>query len=103
MQKIDKDTKNILLGITIGGILGIGAASFMLASKKHAKEDKTSSDTLGKIVSQFGEVLSDHQIKKPSFVKGLEKELHKHENTIGDVLDIVSSGLHLWNTIKKGK
>jgi len=102
MQKIDKETKNILIGTAIGGILGVCTASIFLASRNQAKERAPSMDTLSKIITHFGEVLSDQDIKKTSIVKGIEKKINKHENTIDDVLNIISSGLHLWNRIKKG-
>lgn len=102
MEKIDKDSKNILIGAAVGGIIGLCVGSVLFGSKREAKKEKTSLGNLGNLVDQIGEVLSSHDVKEPPFVKKIEKEVHRHENTIVDVLDMVSSGLHLWERIKKG-
>ena len=101
MEKIDKDTRNILIGALIGGVIGVCGAS-LLESIKHKKQGKSSTlSSVGKVVVHLGELLNDEDVKHTPGVKNLEKVVRDHETTIADVLDIIASGVHLWDQIKR--
>lgn len=102
MEKIDDDTKNILIGALIGGVLGVCTASLFLGSKNQEKESESALSALGKVVVHIGEMLHSQDVKQTPFLKDVEKKVHKHENTISHVLEMISSGIHLWEKIKKG-
>lgn len=87
-KDIDKETKNFLIGSAIGGAVGLGLALYFLSSGKKA-------NSMEHIASHLGEMLNCKELKR------VEKKVHTHEETIDDVLNIISAGIHLWGKIKK--
>jgi len=95
MKKPDPDSK-VVVGALIGGIVGIGAIAVFLALRKK----ETSLDHLGKVISNMGEILDSHRIDEPAPVKNLGKKLHRNEDTVGEVVDWIATGLSLWKKFK---
>ena len=100
MEKIDDETKKILLGVLIGGVLGVCAASIYCKSKHQGKGGKSSISALGRVAVHVGELLTGEEVKRAPFIKDVEKRVHEHEDTIASVLDLISSGIHLWEKFK---
>jgi gas vesicle protein len=101
MSSLDKDTKKFLAGALLGGVLGICLSSMHSASKKGSKHNKTL-DALGKAVIHMGEILKSKETADSPIIHNFGKSIHEHEETITDVLEIVSSGLNLWQKFRKG-
>ena len=95
MKKPDPDAK-IVVGALIGGIVGIGAIAVFLALRK--KESPL--DHLGKVISNVGDILESHHIDEPAPVKNFGKKLHQNENSVGEVVDWIASGINLWKKFK---
>jgi len=104
MVKLDEDSKDILLGTLIVGVLGICAAALYFSTREKGRETeaKTSLSSMGRIIMQVGELLSSPDVSHAPFVKDVEKKMHKHESAISDVLELISVGVHLWEKIRKG-
>jgi len=101
MSNLDKDTKKFLTGALLGGVLGICLASMHSASKKASKRNSTL-DAIGKVVIHAGEILKSRETADSPIVHNIGKSIHNQEETISDVLEIVSSGIHLWQKFRKG-
>jgi hypothetical protein len=95
MKKSDPDSK-MVVGILIGGIVGIGALAVFLAKRKK----ETSFGSIGKVIRHVEEILENHQVEKPAPVKAFEKKIHHHDNTVGEVVDWVATGISLWKKFK---
>lgn len=96
MANQDKDSK-LFVGLLVGGAVGIGALAIFLATRK----DKAPLNTIGEAILKVGEILDSHHIEEPASMKLMDKKIHRHENTIGEVVDWLATGLHLWNKYKK--
>ncbi len=83
-------------------LLGICVVAVYMAAKKPTPPEKSSTSSLGKIVTHLGELLTTDNVDRTPFTHDMEKKVHQHEDTISTVLDLISSGLHLWDKFKKG-
>ncbi len=95
MSQPDQDSK-LFVGLLIGGAVGLGALTLFLATRKN----KAPLNTIGEAILRMGEILDEHNIEEPAPVKRMEKKIHRHENSIGDVVEWVATGLHLWKKFK---
>ncbi len=95
MSNQDKDSK-LFTGLLIGGAVGLGALVFFLATRK----EKAPMNAIGEAILRVGEILEDHNIDEPETVRRFEKKVHSHENTIGDVVNWVATGIQLWKKFK---
>jgi hypothetical protein len=91
----DPDSK-IVVGALIGGLVGVGAIAIYLAVRKK----DTSLDHIGKVISNVGEILNNNQVEEPAPIKEFGKKLHHHENTVGEVVDWIATGISLWKKFK---
>jgi gas vesicle protein len=96
MSNLDKDSK-LFMGIVIGGVVGIGALTIFLATRR-GKESPLNS--IGEAIVHIGEIFEKHDIEEPAPMRKIEKKILKHENTISEVLDWVATGIDLWKKIK---
>ncbi len=96
MTKPEKETQ-ILTWTLIGGIVGVGALTLFLAMRR---EKEAPLNTIGETIAQIGEILQSNQIEEPGPVKNFEKKLRKNENTLGEVVDWIATGIHLWKRFK---
>jgi hypothetical protein len=95
MEKSDPDSK-IVTGALIGGLVGIGLIAVYLTTRKK----ETSLDHIGQVISNVGEILDSHRVDEPSPVKDFGKKLHKNEDTVGEVIDWIATGICLWKKFK---
>jgi hypothetical protein len=86
----------VVSGALIGGIVGIGVIALFLVLRKK----ETSLDHIGKVISNVGEILDSHHVEEPAPIKDFEKKLHHHENTVGEVVDWLATGISLWKKFK---
>jgi hypothetical protein len=89
MLNPDEDTKKILLGVLIGGILGGGA--FYLLHKR----DKPVLNRISDTISHVGDILEECQTGTKDASKNVD-------NILTNAIDLASTGIHLWKKIKKG-
>ena len=101
MSSLDKDTKKFLAGALLGGVIGICLSSMHSDSKKATKRNKTL-DAIGKAAVHVGEILKSRDTAESPMIHNIGKTIHNHEETISDVLEIVTSGIHLWQKFTKG-
>ncbi len=95
MSNQDKDS-HLFVGLMIGGIVGVGALTLFLATRK----GKEPLNRIGEVIVRIGEILGDHGIEEPSALKQMEKKIHSHENCIANVVDWVATGINLWKKFK---
>jgi gas vesicle protein len=100
MGNLDKNSKTFLTGALIGGVLGVCAVSIYSASKKGGKH-KSHMNVLGKAVAEMGDILSSKKTAKMPVIHTIGKKIHKHEDSISDAIDLISSGIHLWEKFRK--
>lgn len=91
----NSDSK-VVTGAVIGGILGIGAIAVFLVLRKK----ETSLDSIGKVISNVGEILENHRIEEPAPVKDFGKKVHQNEDTVCAVVDWIATGISLWKKFK---
>ena len=96
MANQDEDSK-LFIGLVIGGIVGIGAISLFLATRK----GKEPLNRIGEVITRIGEILGDHGIDEPAAMRHMEKKIHSHESCIETVVDWVATGICLWKKFKK--
>jgi hypothetical protein len=94
-KKSDEDKKVVIVAL-VAGIVGIGALSVYLALRKK----QTSLDNIGKVVSNLGEILENHDVAEPDVLKDFGKKLHKNEDTVGSIVDWIATGISLWKKFK---
>ena len=98
MGKIDhKKESNEISGALIAGIVGISVLVVFLAARR-GKEEPLSA--IGETISHVGQIFEKHTIEEPAPIKNLAKQIHKNENTISDVAELVALGINLWKKFK---
>lgn len=95
MSNQDKDSQ-LFVGLMIGGIVGVGALTLFLATRK----GKEPLNRIGEVIVRIGEILGDHGIEEPSVLKSMEKKIHSHESCIANVVEWVATGISLWKKFK---
>ena len=96
MSSHDKEP-NLVIGAVIGGVVGIGVLAIFLATRKSSNSPL---HTIGKVIGHIGEIFEEQDIKEPARLKAMEKKLHKHEDTISDVVEFIATGINLWKKYK---
>lgn len=95
MKNPDRDAK-VVTEILIGGLVGVGLIAIYFAL--HKKE--TSLGTIGKTLSNAGEILENHEVNEPVPMNTIGKTIHQHEGTIEGVVDWIATGISLWKKFK---
>lgn len=106
LDDLDKDTKNILIGAAIGGVLGLGLSMIIAHSSKHKHQPL---EFIGQALNQFGDLIDKgaHECKHlckdaRCMMHNVEKTLNKGDNTVAHVMELVTAALQVWNKLKKG-
>ena len=97
MKKKSDADKKIVTRTLIVGIVAIGILAIYLALRKK----KTSLDNIGDVVSNLGDILESHQIEEPRVLKNFGKKLHKNEDSLESIVDLIGTGINLWKKFKK--
>lgn len=92
MANLDKKSKTFLTGAVVGGIIGLFAARLCKSEKKSAMQ------AFGDVIIQMGEALN--AAKTPA-LHNAGKKIHQHEDEITSAVDMISSGIKLWEKLKK--
>jgi hypothetical protein len=91
MKNSDPDSK-VVTGALIGGLVGIGAIAIYQVLRKK----ESSIDHIGKVISNMGEILKNNEVEEPVPIKKLGKKLRHHEDTVGEIVDWIATGISLW-------
>lgn len=92
-----EDSKKILIGAVIGGIIGITATLCVTCCRK-----KSTLDSIGEGVCELGDMVKNTACEGKKFLRDVEKKAQKGENTLLNIVDWAAEGITLWNKLKKG-
>ena len=96
----NQDSKNIVLGVVIGGILG-GSAFYLWSITQ--KQNKPLLDKIGRAIADMGEILECSNIdNNKEALDEIEKTLPKGDHLVNNVLNWAATGINLWKNLKKG-
>lgn len=96
-DKKSKENK-IIMGAIIGGLIG-GTAYYLL----RRTPPKTVLNKVSEALSALGNELENSEIlSNGGIADEIEKSSSKDNNTIDDALTLITTGLSLWNKIKRG-
>ncbi len=93
MSSHDKEDSTWVIGALIGGVVGIGALTFYIACRK---QQQSPLHTIGKVIGHIGEIFESEGVQEPTRLKDVERKIHRHEDTISDVVEWVAIGVKLW-------
>lgn len=97
MSDLDKDTKNILIGALVGGVIGIGIMA-ILGSRD--ERGRSSFNTIGRVLANIGDMLEENHVKEPALIRDAERKLHREEDNIAEILQWATLGIQLWKKFK---
>lgn len=99
MINLDKNSKKIVVGAVVGGIVGIGALSIICACRK---EKKCTLKTIGDTIVHIVENLDSCNIQKGATkaVHEIEDKIKENEEVLTTCFELASIGLNLWKKIK---
>jgi hypothetical protein len=95
-SKKTNDSK-LVTGAIIGGLIGVSTLAIYLATRNQ----KSSLNRFGETISRVGEILEEHNIQEPAELKVIERKIHKHEDSITELMGWVATGIDLWRKFKK--
>lgn len=99
MENKNPETRNILLGIVIGGIIG-GSAFYLMNSLRNGQRSPLCK--IGQTISNFGEMLEENSFNnRRDAVEELEKNIPK-DDTLDTILNWAATGIAIWKQIKRG-
>lgn len=99
MSNENTESRKVLLGLLIGGVVGAGVLYTI-----HARNQKTPIiKKIGKTISEVGEMLENCDLGSGAdVVSHIEKKIPKGVDIVNTVADWLHNGLALWKTFKKG-
>lgn len=95
-SKKTNDSK-LVTGAILGGLIGVSTLAIYLATRNNRKP----LSRIGETIDRVGEVLEEHDIREPEELRFIERKIHKHEDSISELLNWVASGIDLWKKIKR--
>lgn len=94
------DHRELVVGLIIGGLLGLGSARLFTASSS-AEADKEFLDKIGSNASSIKRVI--HELAEVADQGAEKKNYSGKAESVDDVIDFALSGLQLWRSINKKK
>jgi hypothetical protein len=92
-----KNDNAILITAVLAGIAGFCIASICRKEKK----EESPIEALGDAVIQIGEILNRKETSKIPGAHTIGKKIHRHEGVIKDAMELISTGIHLWEKFRK--
>ena len=100
MKNENHESKKILLGLLIGGIVG-GGALYALRASQNRKTPVMKK--IGRTISEVGEMLENFNLDSgEEMLESVQNKLPKGADVVSSLTDWVGTGLTLWNKFKKG-
>ncbi len=100
MRNEQMDSKKVILGLIIGGVIGAGALYCMKANRGH---QPPLLKKLSKTLTNVGEMLENYNLEDScDVVHRIEDKLPTNTHIVSNVLDWVNTGMHLWKKFNKG-
>lgn len=94
------ESKKVVLGLVIGGVVGATALYFLNASCHHKTPVL---HKIGRAISEVGAMLENTNVGSGSdIIHDLEKKLPKGTEVMNNVASWIASGMDLWKQLKKG-
>ena len=100
MKKEHEESRGVVLGLLIGGVVGASALYYLRATQNR----KTPLlKKVGRTLSEVGEMLEHTELGSGAdMVKSIEKKIPSGADILGTLTDWVDAGMNLWKTFKKG-
>ncbi len=93
-----QDTSRIVLGAAIGGLIG-GCVLYLLRTHERPILSK-----VRRTLANVSDVLDESQVNDPKqAIDDIEEALPQGENLVSDALNLIATGVNLWNHFKKRK
>lgn len=93
------DSKNVVLGLLIGGALGAGALYCLHVAQN---QKKPVLKKIGKTIADVGEMIENCSVCSVSdAVESLEKKIPKGAELVNNLADWVDLGTTLWKKLRK--
>lgn len=93
------DSKKVLVGLLIGGIVGAGAL-YCIHAAQHRKTPVVKK--IGRTISEIGEMLENSEMGSDGVFESIEKKLPNGANILSNMVDWVDTGMTLWKKFKRG-
>ena len=100
MTNNNTESKKVILGVLVGGVVGAGILCAVQAARHH----KTPViKKIGKTISEVGEMLENCNLNSSSdVISSIEKKIPQGIDVFNNAVDWISNGLTLWKKLKKG-
>jgi len=98
MEKEFDDSKKVVLGILIGGLVGAGALYWA-----HGMQNRKTPvlKKIGKTISDVGEMLENCDISSSNMMDTVDKKMPSGSDVISSLTDWVNCGMTLWKKFKR--
>jgi len=94
------ESKKLILGLLIGGVVGAGALYCIHAAKNHKTPVLKK---IGKTIANVGEMLENCDLSSSADVmESIEKKIPSGADIVDSLTDWVDTGMSLWKKFKKG-
>jgi hypothetical protein len=100
MKNEHDESKKLLLGLLIGGVVGAGALYCVHAKQQH----KTPLlKKIGKTMTDVGEILENSSLASGSdVIKNIESKIPSGADIVSSLTDWIDTGMTVWKKLKKG-
>lgn len=100
MKNEHDESKKLILGLLIGGVIGAGALYCIQASRCRKTPFL---QKVGKTISEVGEMLENCDLSSTADVKEtIERNLPKGPEIVNNLTEWVDTGISLWKKFNKG-
>lgn len=100
MKNEHDESKKLLLGLLIGGVVGAGALYCIQAAHNHKTPVLKK---IGKTISEVGDMIENCDFSSGAdAIETIEKKLPGGSDVVNSLSDWVDTGMTLWKKFKKG-
>lgn len=94
------DSRKILLGLLISGVVGAGILYSIHATRNHKVPVMKK---IGKTISEVGEMIENCNLDGSSdILANAEEKIQTGTDVVNNLVDWLNNGLAVWKTLKKG-
>lgn len=100
MENEHDESKKMMMGLVIGGVVGASALYFIQAAQNRRTPVLKK---IGKTISEVGQLLENCNFDTPAhMMETLENKIPSGGDVVNSLTDWVDTGLTLWKKFKKG-